>query len=175
MVLLQALSDPMIQRELKTRSPKDIVKELSPLVESEDHVLASFFIETAQRTHVIAKAGATLLEKACRMIKPRSFHSSASYKTLSRKMVIDTMAVPFAYDAKEAYLTSIMRKPFAQWDESFRSCVLDELGKLGKLRRLRLALLPFVWTIKKRASLSLDAPGVGKRFVRDHGSILESL
>jgi hypothetical protein len=47
--------------------------------------------------------------------------------------------------------------------------------EVGRWSRLRQALRPYVMAIKQRACASLDAPGIGKRFSREHGPIMDAL
>ena len=55
-------------------------------------------------------------------------------------------------------------------------CGMPSLAfEVGNWARLRQALRPYEMIIKRRACVSLDMPGVGQRFLREHGPILDLL
>lgn len=158
----------------------DVAEALRPLLESElDFKSFVLFDCIAQRSRegpacvelgLLARVIEEMYDKAKRTPSESRYRRVAIGDEADMRAIADVLDLELPLDARRAFLNMRM---LWYWSES--PAREREIHEVGKMCRLRNALRPYVWTIKRIASVGLDAPGCGARFKREHGRFTRAL
>lgn len=150
--------------EADERATSEVVEDLKPLLDPGVEYGPPMFIISLR----------TRLRDACPKLVTYAIRQLPKYPECWPSLFcMDAEALDIPWDAKLAFFSCTMKQNVK---DDLSEMLNPGIAKVaGRMRRLRLALMPYLWEIKRIASMSLDKPTTGSRFLRQYGSIVSEL
>ena len=157
---MQAISCKLLKAD--DRSTAEVVDDLRAFLDTGVPHGPSLFIESL---------GLRIYE-ACPNLVAHAYRQLPKNRVWCLWLKASDVHLGVPWDAQIAYLTCVMSQ---ETNEGLMDDVQEIAGVVGDMRKLRLALMPYIWEIKRIASAALDRPQTGARFQRQYCKFMHEL